>query len=277
MKVTCIVDNLVAKGGLWGEHGLSMLVEAEGGRVLLDCGDSGTVLRHNLAALRVDLESVDAAVLSHGHGDHVGGLEVLAPALSRKPLVAHPEAFRERFGGPDRRSIGMDGGRRQVLEQAFDLRLSDGPVEVVPEVWTTGEIRQRPYPEGRGKSHVVRDGDGFIPDPYRDDLSLVVRVRDGMVLLVGCAHAGLLNIVAAVREAYDTPLVAVIGGTHLAGATHRELRQVAETLKAWGSPRLYLNHCTGADSLFRLAYLMPDHVQPFGAGATVEFAETALA
>lgn len=270
-----MVDNCVSRGGLWAEHGLSLLVEAQGGRVLLDTGDSGTVVRHNLRALRA--APPDAVVLSHGHTDHTGGLEALAPLLSRKPLVAHPEVFEERFSGPERRSIGMNREWRRVLEQAFVLRLSDHPTEVVPGVWTTGEIRQRPHPEGRGRLHVVRVGDGFAPDPYHDDLSLVLKVRDGVVVLLGCAHAGVLNILEAVRERNDAPLVAVMGGTHLAGAPQESLRELAQCLQTWGSPRLYLNHCTGADSLFHLRYLMPDLVRPFGAGSQVEFAETALA
>ncbi|NPV09030.1 MAG: MBL fold metallo-hydrolase [Anaerolineae bacterium] len=275
MRVTCVVDNCVSRGGLLAEHGLSLLVEAQGGRVLFDTGESGAVVRHNLKALRAAVP--DAVVLSHGHTDHTGGLEALAPLLSRRPLVAHPGIFEERFSGPERRSIGMNRERQQVLEHAFLPRLSDQPTEVVPGVWTTGEIRQRPYPEGRGKLHVVKVGDSFAPDPYRDDLSLVLKVRDGVVVLLGCAHAGVLNILEAVRERLDVPLVAVIGGTHLAGVPQEHLRELSQRLQAWGSPQLYLNHCTGADSLFHLRYLMPDLVRPFGAGSQVEFAQTALA
>lgn len=277
MKVTCLVENSVSRGKVWAEHGLSLLVEARGGRVLFDLGESGTVLRHNAAILQADLAAVDSVVFSHGHTDHTGGMEVVAGLLTGKPLVAHPDVFVERFSGRDRHSIGLSPERGRTIGQAMRLHLDAAPREVVPGVRTTGEITARPFPEGRGKDHVVRAGDEYVPDPYRDDLSLVLTVRDGVVLVLGCAHAGVLSILAAVREQYNAPLLAVIGGTHLGAADRDTLRLVAREFEAIGSPKLLLNHCTGADSLFYLRYLMPDLVRPFGAGAQVEFSEEALA
>ncbi len=277
MKITCLVENSVSRGKVWAEHGLSLLVEGRGGRVLFDVGDSGTVLKHNAAVLKADLAAVDAVVFSHGHTDHTGGMEALAGLLSGKPLVAHPDVFVERFSGRDRQSIGLNPERGRTIGQALRPQLDAAPREVVPGVRTTGEITARPFPEGRGKDHVVRSGEDYVPDPYRDDLSLVLTVRDGLVLVLGCAHSGLLNILATVRGQYDSPLLAVIGGTHLGGADRDTLRLVAREIEAAGSPKLYLNHCTGADSLFHLRYLLPDLVRPFGVGAQLEFADEALA
>jgi len=276
VKITCLIDNSVSRGRVWAEHGLSLLLESAAGRVLFDLGDSGTVLKHNAAVLNLDLTSVDTLVFSHGHTDHTGGLEAVAGLLSGKPLVAHPDVFVERFSGKDRKSIGFNAERERTIRQALQPVLDAGPHQVIAGIRTTGEITARPYPEGRGRDHVIRSGDDYVADPYRDDLSLVLSVRDGVVLVLGCAHAGLLNIMATVRAQYDAPLLAVIGGTHLASADRDTLRLVAREIEACGSPKLYLNHCTGADSLFHLRYLLPDLVRPFGAGSQLEFAEGAL-
>ncbi len=276
MKITCVVDNCVARGGLWGEHGLSLLIEIQERRVLFDSGDSGDVLLHNLEALKIHPDSINAVVLSHGHHDHAGGLSALASRVLQPPLWAHPHAFRPRFNRGGKRSIGMGPEQRQELAQPFALRLVDVAAEVAPGVWITGEISQRPHPEGRGADHVIREGDGFRPDPYSDDLSLVLRVPAGLVVVCGCAHAGLLNILDQVTSEHEGPLLAVIGGTHLGGARGDQLRQVADHVRRLGSPRLYLNHCTGLDSLLELGRLLPESVHGFGAGSQVEFAEEAL-
>lgn len=277
VKITCLIDNSVSRGDVWAEHGLSMLIESRGGRVLFDVGASGTVLKHNAAVLKLDLSAIDAVVFSHGHRDHTGGMEAVAGLLSGKPLVAHPDVFVERFGGRDREPIGLDSERGRAISRTLRPVLDASPRQVLGGVRTTGEIVERPCPEGRGSGHVVRSGEDYVPDPYQDDLSLVLSVRDGVVVVLGCAHAGVLNILATVRRQYRGPILAVIGGTHLGSADRETLQLVAREMEACGSPKLYLNHCTGADSLFHLRYLMPDRVRPFGAGAQVEFAEEALA
>lgn len=261
---------------MWGEHGFSLHVQAGGKQLLMDTGQSGQVLMHNLRALGIDPAGLDGLVLSHGHDDHTGGIRDLLPSLRRVPLWAHPDVFRQKYSGQDEHPSGI-GNRREELSDYFDLRLSVEAQEVAPGVWTSGEIRERPYPEGRGKSHVVRGEGGFIPDPYSDDLSLVVRVREGLVVICGCCHAGLLNTLDQVRGQHRGPVIAILGGTHLGSADQHLLRQVADYLQAIGSPRLYLNHCTGFRANQYLTRALPDKVFPFGVGESLEFASEALA
>lgn len=275
MKVTCIVDNHVLHGALWGEHGFACLVESGGRRLLFDTGGGREVLQHNLAALKVDAGGLDGIALSHGHLDHTGGLLPLAPSLRRVPLWAHPEAFGPKLNSRTGEAIGI-GDRRSDLEPYLDLRLSEEAAETLPGVWTTGEIRERPYFEGRGAGHSIRGGDDCLPDPCHDDLSLVLQAPDGLVLLCGCAHAGLLNILEQVRGRYRAPLLAVVGGTHLGGLTEAQLGQVSDYLRAAGSPLLYLSHCTGFRATAHMARAFPEHIRPFGAGAGIEWPVTAL-
>jgi len=248
LKVTCVVDNLVRGAGLWGEHGLAWLVETEAGRLLFDTGQSGTVLMHNLERLGVEPVSLDALALSHGHFDHTGGLGALLPAISPGiPLYAHPDFTADRFivRPEETRSIGMSHPPAMIAERTT-THLGDEPQEILPGVWTTGEIRERPEPEGRGSHHSVPSGAGWAPDPYRDDLALAVDLGGEMAVILGCGHAGLLNTVAHVEQTWGRPVVAVAGGAHLGETDTAGLEHVIAALRERPRlKRLFLNHCTG--------------------------------
>jgi len=270
-KITCLIDNTVQHAApFWGEHGLSLLIETPSGNVLFDTGQTEQVLAHNLNLLGDAPRRVSALALSHAHRDHTGGLNValaLNPALA---LHAHPDLFCPRYAlrGSEYKSIGLTMTRDE-LERRVPLRLSATPVEIVPRVWTTGEIIERAEPEGRSDRHFVPADGSWQPDPYRDDMSLVVETREGVVVVCGCCHAGLLNTLARVRQIFPRPIVAIVGGTHLVDADAAHLRHVIEMLQnVYHAPRLYLNHCTGERALIALANAFGERVQPFPAGAT---------
>jgi 7,8-dihydropterin-6-yl-methyl-4-(beta-D-ribofuranosyl)aminobenzene 5'-phosphate synthase len=276
MDVTCVVDDAVQRSSrFWGEHGLAFLIETEAGRVLFDTGQSGTVLLHNLQLLGADLATIDALAISHAHHDHTGGLSsLLERVLPATPLYAHPDLFRERFsrrtGEP--RDVGLSMTREE-LAASVTLNLSDMPQEIIPGVWTTGEISERPDPEGRSTHHLVRDGDTLVADAYRDDMALVLEIGDRLALLCGCCHAGLLNTLAHVQRVFKRPIVAVAGGLHLASATPDELRGVGKVLtELEPTPRVYPNHCTGEAAFVALTLTLgPSVVRPCPAGTALEF------
>ena len=268
MRLTCLVDNAVKPSSpYWGEHGLSFLIEVGGQRILFDTGSSGTVLLHNLVVERILPRDISALVLSHGHYDHTGGLAALLPLRPGLPVYAHPGVLRERFArhGEKLRSIGLPMDANLLREQAH-LHLSREPQEIVSGVWTTGEIGARIEPEGRGEGHSVREGETWIPDPYEDDMALVLQGTEGLVLLCGCCHAGLLNTLDHIHASYGEHPRAIIGGTHLVAANEQHIRHVAERLQQAGSAALYPNHCTGQGAYARLAMTLGDAVAPCPAG-----------
>jgi len=275
MNVTCVIDNAVQRSSrFWGEHGLVFLIETDAGRVLFDTGQSGTVLLHNLDLLGVDPATMDALAISHAHYDHTGGLyallERVRPGIS---LYANPDLFRERFsrrkGEP--RGIGLSLTREELAAR-LALRLNAAPQEIVPGVWTTGEITSRPEPEGSSDRHLVREGDTFVADPYRDDMALVLEMGDRLVLLCGCCHAGLLNTLAHVQRIFERPIVAIAGGLHLASASADYLRNVGDVLVEMESvQRVYPNHCTGETAFIALTLTLgPSVVHPCPAGTVLE-------
>ncbi len=273
-KMTCVVDNTVQQSSLfWGEHGLAFWIETDQSCALFDTGQSGVVLSHNLEALGLRLQDVNVLALSHAHYDHTGGLGAVLSQNPGLPIYANADFLSPRYSlrRGEYESIGLSILPEELTNQA-DLHLSDSPIEVLPGLWTTGEIQARPEPEGRSAHHFVPEGDGWRPDPYRDDMSLVMDTQEGLVLICGCCHAGLLNTLAHVKRTFQRPIVAVLGGTHLVTADEVYLEHVVSVLQEdYGLLYFYLNHCTGERAYVSMVNAFGERVKPCPAGTILIF------
>jgi 7,8-dihydropterin-6-yl-methyl-4-(beta-D-ribofuranosyl)aminobenzene 5'-phosphate synthase len=273
MQLTCVVDDRVPQGSsLQAEHGISFVVNTGDHQVLFDTGQSSAVLLSNLAGLGFAPAQFDALILSHAHNDHMGGLPGLLEGVSGIPLYAHPDLFRGRYSNKDGeyKKVGPMA-QRAWLEERLDVRLSPEPAEVVPGVWTSGGIAQRTEPEGGSPYHQVRQAAGWRPDPYNDDLSLVLETREGLVLVCGCCHAGLLNVLAQVRFAFGADPAVIVGGIHLAHASEPLLSHVVEELRGYGPPRMWLGHCTGDRAQQVMGQAFGSDIQLCQAGTILRF------
>ncbi len=271
MKITCLVDDEVRPhSDLRKEHGLCMLIESPAGNVLWDTGGSGEVLLHNMRVAGVDLQSIQAVAISHAHYDHTGGLPALLALRPGLPVYANADLLRERFAQREgeMKNVGLPLDEESLRRQA-DLRLSAHSQEILPGIWTSGEIFPRMEAEGRSSSHFARSGKGLLPDGYRDDMALVLQGTHGLVLVCGCSHAGLLNTIRHVQQGWGQDPIAVVGGTHLIAADEAHMRRLIEVLQQTGAPELYLNHCTGQNAYLDLALAFGERVAPFPAGAVL--------
>lgn len=271
-KIICVSNDSVEKdSNLHGEHGLSFWIQTENGTVLLDTGQTVGVLSHNLKVLRLSFQDIDMLVLSHAHYDHTGGLEAILLSNTKLTLFAHPDIFRPLYSlrQGEYQSIGL-AYNQSSLSQRIKLNLSDAPTEIVPDLWTTGEISERPEPVGGSPHLFIRDGADWQPDPYRDDISLVLKTNQGLVVICGCCHAGILNTLFHVERKFGGPIIAVLGGLHLLYAEDQYLENVIQVLnERFPNISLYLNHCTGENAFRKLANAFGSRVKSCPAGTIV--------
>ncbi|MFA5203930.1 MAG: MBL fold metallo-hydrolase [Lentisphaeria bacterium] len=276
VKLILLANNLVRRPGLLAEHGLAFWLDDGTHRLLFDTGQ-GLVLRHNAAALGLDLERVTDVVLSHGHYDHTGGLAHVAamttPASPRLWMLADamaaPRFSRHQDGSMH--DIAMPAPSREVLAR-FDRPTppaAPGPVEVMPGVFATGPIPRVHAWEKTGG--FFWDAAGREADDIPDDQALWLDTVEGVVVLLGCAHAGCLNTLERVRrQSGGRPLAAVVGGTHLSGADSARLAHTVAALRELAPAKLVPLHCTG-DAVGILKHEFPATCRAWGVGDGTTF------
>jgi len=259
LKIT-LLSTMLADGDGLGEWGFAALVEADGHRILFDTGAHTDVVLKNSRALKVDLANVPDVVLSHWHGDHIGGFmtlreaaRALAPSALGRTHVAEG-MFHSRPGTAPRIEQNQMLRLRADYEQTGGVFVTHaGPVQLYPGVWLTGPVPRR-HPErnwsGRGK---MRTPAGLVEDNLPEDMSLIVDTEDGLVVVTGCGHAGVVNIVEHARAFIRPARVhALIGGIHLFNADDATLAWTADKLRGFGIDNLMGAHCTGIEVVYRL-------------------------
>lgn len=247
----------------------------------MDVGGKGSILLHNMDLLGIDPNNIDTLVFSHGHYDHTGGLPEFLDARE-KPIkvIAHP-AIREKKRAKVlfvRKDIGFPY-LTEEQEQKMDITYTKEPVELLPGLFTTGEIRERPERDGSEPTaqHLV-EGKWAI-DPVWDDISVIVEGKEGQTVIAGCAHAGILNILNYTRKRSSLPIAKIVGGTHMVRYKRDEVLDTARKFELeYDNPDLYLNHCTDklpvkllkmTPSITILEQKMPDKIKHCYVGTSI--------
>lgn len=274
MKITILAENTALARDVQGEHGLAFWIDTDDHHLLFDTGQ-GLVLADNARALRVNLDTVETVVLSHGHYDHTGDLAaVLRQAAGSVAVHAHPDALLPKYHQNKTcvREIGMSEKTREAIHGGHCRFLpSRQSTEVAPDIRTTGEI-PRLHSEEVITEQFCRDPKGREPDPLLDDQALFLETLSGTVVLLGCAHAGVINTLDYIqRLTGNKPVRAVVGGTHLRSASAERMHWTILELRRFNINLLVPMHCTGQKSVAALWSAFPNTCQAGGAGTVFEF------
>lgn len=280
MKITTLLENHASCNGdgLVAEHGLSLLIEQDGKQILFDTGASDA-FASNASKLDVDLGRVDAAVLSHHHYDHGGGLKAFFTANKQAPVyLQHPPEGEPYFCALKliKRPIGFPEALLDCYPERFEFL--DDFTEILPGVFIFTKITRR-YDTPRGNRHIyLKQGQDFVHDSFSHELIMALRVEDGLVIFTGCSHSGVLNMVQTVRDHFPGEHIkAVIGGFHLVGIplfntladSKKSVTDLGRALQKLPVDRYWTGHCTGDRAFSLLKGVLGDRLEGMNTGARI--------
>jgi len=276
-RLTILTDNVVpGKSDALGEHGFGAYVETGEGNFLFDTGKGKSII-HNALFYKKDLTTLNKIVLSHSHGDHTGGLPEVLRAQIQKPtdVYAHPEIFlymyrkkdgKETYGGlPFTKGYLEKMGARFIFNREY--------VEIEDGIFLTGEVPRETAFEGGDMADrfVIREGKE-VPDIILDDQSMVIHTDKGILIVLGCAHSGIINVMNhVIKKSGEENIFAIIGGTHIGFSGEVQLKESINALKSYRIQHLIPSHCTGLEAIFRIKQEFDDIFQFSHVGLTLEF------
>jgi 7,8-dihydropterin-6-yl-methyl-4-(beta-D-ribofuranosyl)aminobenzene 5'-phosphate synthase len=274
IRITVLVENSVHRQSLVAEHGLSFHVQCGERSLLFDTGQTNLAVI-NADTLRLPLDHLEAIVLSHGHYDHTGGVPSVFDAVPSVRVYLHPAALEKKFSRNAKgqlREIGMsDCVKQSIRQRAGGFNQTKGRTEIVEGVFATGEIPRATTYEDTGGAFFL-DAECTRPDPLIDDQALAIDLGHSVVLLLGCAHSGVVNTLNHVHHLTGgKPVSALIGGMHLGSAGDERIQQTIARLRDTQLEMLAPAHCTGWPASAKLWQAFPDIFRPAGVGTVFEF------
>jgi len=276
MKVTILCENTVGRRVGLGEHGFSALIETDHGNYLFDTGRGASVVRNSLE-LNKDLRTVKKIFLSHGHYDHTGGLPEVLSLRGKVDVHAHPNVFLDRVhvveenGKETKRFVGIPYKRSYLESLGANFILNKDFFEVEEGIFLTGEVpRKTSFEKLDPKLFSEIDGK-TNPDVFLDDQSLILNTERGLLVILGCAHSGVINILNhVINKTGKDRFYAIVGGTHLDFLAPKQLEESIKALRKIQIEKIGASHCTGMSGAFRLHQEFGDRFFYGHVGSTLE-------
>jgi len=272
IDLTILLENTAVNASLATEHGLAVHIAGGGRDFLLDTSATPEALSANAAALGIDLSALDGVIISHGHLDHVGGIDAVLKARPGLRVYAHPTVFAERFSdraGQPAREIGWRSSPENLADRGAVFCPVPASQTLAEGIIISGPI---PGPQPDIDRFLVKTASGQKRDEFADEVFLMLRGQSGWVVLTGCCHRGLPNTLRAARAlAAAEPIAAIVGGFHLGPAGPAELAAAADAIEQVNPAAIYPCHCTGRPGREFLAKRFPGRVEQIHGGTRLSF------
>ncbi|MCE5341404.1 MAG: MBL fold metallo-hydrolase [Planctomycetaceae bacterium] len=275
VKIVTLIEDTAEGDGLLSEHGISFWIEFGEHKILFDTGQTGIILR-NAEILGINLAETDAIVISHGHYDHTGGLEPVLNIATKAKVYIHPDALDKKyhFGGGSSRAIGVTGGSKKIIASHADKNQviwTKDTTEVVPGFFVSGQVPRTNSFEVEEQDFFI-DDQGAEPDELNDDQAVYFNTKDGLVVVFGCAHAGVINTLDHITKTSGVQQVhTIMGGFHLIGSGKSKISKVIDNLERFGVRNISPGHCTGSEAAMEFRKQYPKHCFMCSVGTTREF------
>lgn len=255
VNISILVENTTPTPALTGEYGFSALVSIDGRKILFDTGSADALFR-NAAQMGIDLNKIEDLFISHGHFDHTTAMLALCKNCGSKRIYAHPQIFASKYNLGSRgslRDIGIPFSQQELTEAGAEFVFIDKFCEISPRVFISGEIPRKNDFEDTGGNFRMQAGNEIVVDELLDDMALIIDHPDGLIIISGCAHSGIINTMEyACQMTSRSKILAFIGGTHLINASEDRLSKTIAAIKAMDIEKLAVGHCTGFYAAARL-------------------------
>jgi len=282
VKIVTLAEDFAGGGRCLAQHGISFFIElisqtGEVKRVLFDTGIYHEPILFNVNRLLVPLDTIDAIILSHSHYDHTGGLLGILETIQRKnlPIVAHPDVFKKSYYIGKTTNIGMENDHTKEISEELGgvWRLTKDSVEVIDHLFFMGQIpRVTPFEEDLTIQLQTQVNGEWVGDLIEDDSAIYIKTAKGLVIISGCSHSGIVNIVKrGIELSNGIRPYAVIGGFHLLTASEERIFQTAEGLKELGVEKLVTGHCTGGVAEYLFQQIFSTNFQILYTGKTIQY------
>lgn len=268
------MENTTPAPGLLGEFGYSVLIDVDDKRFLFDTGNGEAIIA-NARVMGIDWSSIQAIILSHGHFDHTGRVPELLQKTARPRLYAHTALFTRHMvpSGPDSQMyIGTPFNAQDLADIGAEYVGVSEFTKIADALYATGSIPRVTDYEGTGGPFITEVQGQIVPDPIEDDMALVIDHPQGLIIVSGCAHSGMINMISHARQQTgNKKVLAFIGGTHLISADENRLQKTIAALKEINMQKLIVSHCTGFTATARLMQELPGMVVKGETGMVFEF------
>ena len=275
LKITTLIENNSDdKGQLLFEHGLSLYIEADGKKILFDTGQSGDFIK-NAKALNKNLNELDFCMISHGHYDHSGGFEKLVSEVDKfPPFIVGEEFFKPKYKTLDTSVYKFNGNsfnEEFITKNQIALRkVKEDMIYLTKHIIIFHHFSRYTDYEKRNSRFCLKENADYIPDNFDDEISLGIITEKGLVVIVGCSHVGIVNILKTISRRVNIQIYAVVGGTHLVEAEEARMQKTIDAFKEMKIQLIAVSHCTGEEGIHLISQKLKEQFIYNNTGKVIE-------